>query len=114
MPTGLKRFQQTKQFHFVTFSCYKRQSFLRCGESKDTVEHILEQTRRQQGLCIADYVLMPEHVHLLMNEPPNTLVAMFLKAFKQEVSRKVKGERKQFWQTRYFDRNIRGEESFPR
>jgi putative transposase len=54
---------------------------------------------------------MPEHVHLLMNEPPNILVAMFLKSFKQEVSRKLKRDRKQFWQTRYFDRNIRGEDS---
>src|SRR6266478_6545843 len=32
MPTGLKRFQQTNQLHFITFSCYKRQPFLLTNE----------------------------------------------------------------------------------
>jgi REP element-mobilizing transposase RayT len=27
------------------------------------------------------YVLMPEHVHLLVNEPPRIVLAQFLKAF---------------------------------
>ncbi len=49
MPTGLKRFQQTNQLHFITFSCYKRQPFLHTEEAKDTLQQILEQTRKQQG-----------------------------------------------------------------
>src|SRR6266496_3686438 len=65
MPTGLKRFQQTNHRHFITFSCYKRQPFLHTEEAKDTLQQILEQTRKRQGLRIAAYVLMPEHVHLL-------------------------------------------------
>jgi putative transposase len=52
---------------------------------------------------------MPEHVHLLINEPPSILVAQFLKAVKQITSRKLKGQREKFWQERYFDSNIRGE-----
>src|SRR5438046_5770361 len=75
MPTGLKRFQQTNQLHFITFSCYKRQPFLHTEEAKDTVQQILEQTRKQQGLRIAAYVLMPEHVHLLTNEPATGTLA---------------------------------------
>jgi REP-associated tyrosine transposase len=51
---------------------------------------------------------MPEHVHLLMNEPPAIVVAQFLKSLKQTTSRKLKGDRSQFWQERYFDANIRG------
>ncbi|MBS1802775.1 MAG: transposase [Acidobacteria bacterium] len=41
--------------------------------------------------------LMPEHVHLLINEPPSTLVAQFLKAVKQTSPRRLKGNREQFW-----------------
>src|SRR5580698_7851753 len=104
MPTGLKRFQQTKQFHFVTFSCYKRQPFLRSPEAKDTIERFLEQTRQQQGLCIAAYVLMPEHIHLLTNEPTKDTLATFLQIFKQQTSRELRSEdQKQFWQRRYYD-----------
>ena len=52
---------------------------------------------------------MPEHVHLLMNEPPTILVAQFLKALKQTTSRWLRDDRERFWQDRYFDGNIRGE-----
>jgi putative transposase len=107
MPTGLQRFQQTKLFHFVTFSCYRRQPFLRTPEAKDAVERVLEQTRRQQGLLIGGYVLMPEHVHLLCNEPVEGTLAGFLQVVKQLSSRELKtADQKQFWQRRYYDFNV--------
>jgi REP element-mobilizing transposase RayT len=44
---------------------------------------------------------MPEHVHLLVNEPPRILPAQFLKALKQITSRQLRGQRDTFWQARY-------------
>jgi putative transposase len=52
---------------------------------------------------------MPEHVRLLMNEPPLILVAQFLKVLKQMASRKLRGQREKFWQECYHDPNLRGE-----
>ena len=52
---------------------------------------------------------MPEHVHLLVNEPPRILLAQFLKAVKQMTSRKLRGSREKFWQDRYYDSNVYGE-----
>ncbi|HTD97471.1 MAG TPA: transposase [Edaphobacter sp.] len=113
MPTGLKRFQQTRQFHFITFSCYKRQPFLHPAEAKDTVQQILEQTRKQQDLCIAAYVLMPEHVHLLTDEPSTGTVATFLQILKQLTSRQLKSpDQKQFWQRRYYDFNVSSHDKY--
>ena len=40
---------------------------------------------------------MPEHIHLLINEPPIILVAQFLKALKQITSRKLRGDSRRFW-----------------
>ena len=54
---------------------------------------------------------MPEHVHLLINEPPVILLAQFLKSLKQTTSRRLKGDRERFWQERYFDANIHGEDA---
>ena len=51
----------------------------------------------------------PEHVHLLLNEPPEILLAQFLKAVKQMTSRKLRGPHESFWQERYYDSNIHGE-----
>ena len=58
MPAGLRRYQQTQNFHFITFSCYRRQLFLETSAAKDITERILEETHRTQGLRIAAYVLM--------------------------------------------------------
>jgi putative transposase len=69
MPKGLKRYHHTNNFHFITFSCYRRQPFLATATAKNITQQILEQTRQQQKLCIAAYVLMPEHIHLLTDEP---------------------------------------------
>jgi putative transposase len=113
MPTGLKRFQQTKQFHFITFSCYKRQPLLHTDEAKNIVQQILEQTRKQQSLRIAAYVLMPEHIHLLTNEPAKETLATFLQILKQLTSRQLKSpDQKQFWQTRYYDFNVSSIEKY--
>jgi putative transposase len=107
MPTGLKRYQQTNHHHFITFSCYKRQPFLHTSTSKDIVQQILEQTRQRQGLQIAAYVLMPEHIHLLTNEPSTGTLATFLQIFKQSTSRQLKHhDQKQLWQRRYYDFNV--------
>jgi putative transposase len=73
----------------------------------ETVETVLGQTRERHQARIYAYVLMPEHIHLLINEPPLILLAQFLKAFKQMTSRKLRGDREKFWQERYFDRNVR-------
>ena len=109
MPYGLKRFQKAEALHFITFSCFHRLPLLEAPEAKDRFEAVLEQTRARHQAKIYAYVLMPEHVHLLMNEPPTILVAQFLKALKQATSRWLRDDRERFWQDRYFDGNIRGE-----
>jgi putative transposase len=111
MPAGLKRYQQTRNFHFITFSCYRRQPLLGTDAAKNISEQILEETRRRQGLRIAAYVLMPEHVHLLTDEPAKDTLAIFLQIFKQLTSRELKPSReKQLWQRRYYDFNVHSEE----
>jgi putative transposase len=54
---------------------------------------------------------MPEHVHLLVNEPPKILLAQFLKAVKQMTSGKLWGAQEKFWQERYYDSNVHTEKS---
>ena len=53
MPSGLRRFQQTGQMHFVTFSCYRRQPKLSSPQARSVFERSLERTRRAYGFCVA-------------------------------------------------------------
>lgn len=75
MPYGLKRFQQSAQSHFVTFTCYHRQPGFSSPAARDLFIEILERMRCRFALCIYGYVVMPEHVHLLVSEPRQGLLA---------------------------------------
>jgi putative transposase len=101
--------QKAESLHFITFSCFHRFPLLEAAGARETVEAVLEQTRARHPARIYAYVLMPEHVHLLVNEPPQMLLAQFLKAVKQVTSRRLRGPREKFWQDRYYDSNVRGE-----
>jgi putative transposase len=129
MPSGLKRFQQSGQTHFVTFGCYHRYRLLTDDISRRIFESALERTRRSYRLYVYGYV-MPDHVHLLVSEPqpesgpfkpgfglsgdvhglrhehPYTL-GDALKSLKQGVSRRLIGDAEHFWQKRYYDFNVR-------
>jgi putative transposase len=87
MPWGLKRFQQSGQTHFVTFCCHRRWQLLSSSAAARTFETALERVRHDYGLCIYGYVVMPEHVHLLLSEPERALLADAVKSLKQGVSR---------------------------
>ena len=109
MPSGLKRFQQAESLHFITFSCFRRLPLLEAAQARETFEAVLEATRARHQARVYAYVLMPEHIHLLVNEPPRILLAQLLKSVKQVTSRKLRGGREKFWQDRYYDCNVRGE-----
>jgi len=104
MPWGLKRYQQARCLHFITFSCYRREPLLATARARDAFEAELERVRRWYGFYVSGYVVMPEHVHLLVSEPERKQLSVVIQMLKQIVSRKLRrpGER-QFWQTRYYD-----------
>jgi putative transposase len=139
MPWGLTRFHQSGQSHFVTFCCYHRRRLLTTDESRRIFESALERVRRGYRLQVYGYVIMPEHVHLLLSEPqrdasgtdplkpkdglngPPVLLlsepqevtlADALKSLKQGVSRRLIGDADHFWQKRYYDFNIRNYPQF--
>jgi putative transposase len=64
------RRQQTGNLHFVTFSCDRRNPYLASAEAKRVFQSALECTRKRYQFDIIGYVIMPEHVHLLLTEPP--------------------------------------------
>jgi putative transposase len=77
-----------------------------------TFEVALERVRRSFGLYVFGYVIMPEHVHLLLSEPQRDTLANAIKSLKQGVSRRMIGEAEHFWQKRYYDFNVRNHSQF--
>ena len=121
MPRNLKRYYGRGDEHFVTFSCYRRLPLLARRERRDLFLKVLETTRKNYEMVVAGYVVMPEHVHLLLEEPRRQNRSVALKALKQAVSRRVLQRLRQragqaelfagvrldhFWQARFHDFNV--------
>jgi len=108
VPSHLKRYQQFGSDHFLTFSCYRRLALLNCDQAKRTFECTLEQVREWYGFYVFGYVVMPEHVHLLVSEPPDKPLCTALQMLKHLVSRQLPhpGDGAPFWQPRYYDFNV--------
>ena len=104
MPRGPVRFQQTGEFHFLTFSCYRRLAYLGSAAARELFESALERIRIRYTFVIAGYVIMPEHVHLLVSEPRKGMLSRAVQALKLSVS--VRRKQRPFWQARYYDFNV--------
>ena len=89
MPWGLKRYQQTGDVHFVTFSCYRRALLLESAQARDKFVITLDRVRRWYGFYVTGFVVMPEHVHLLLSEPERSNLAVVLQMLKQIVSQEL-------------------------
>jgi len=122
VPRNLKRYYGAGDLHFVTFGCYRRLPLLASQRRRDLFLGALETTRKNYEMVVVGYVVMPEHVHLLVEEPRKKNLSVALKALKQSVSRRVlrrllqtggqgqlfaaQGLLRHFWQARFYDFNV--------
>jgi len=121
--TRLPRYYGAHHLHFITCSCYRRLPLLRTARSRDRFLTILEQTRKRYKFVVVGYVIMPEHIHLLISEPgigtPSTVMqvvkqlsahALLPKQKKKNLNQidlfEGAQERAHFWQARFYDFNV--------
>jgi putative transposase len=126
MPSGLRRRYGQGHLHFITFSCYRRLALLSSVGSRNDFVKILGEVRDRYGFVLIGYVVMPEHVHLLIGEPPKGTPSTVLQILKQRVSRHLRcmphtristpqsnlrsggvdPRLPQFWEPRFYDFNV--------
>lgn len=122
MPRNLKRYVGRGDLHFITFTCYQRRHLLATPAARNLAVEILGKVRTQYGFAMLGYVIMPEHMHLLISEVPGLAPAIVIQVFKQRVSRRMRTRPEQrgcpvpddeglrrFWQRRYYDFNVYSE-----
>ena len=87
----VKRFHESGDCHELTFSCYRRMPLL----TNDVWSHLLAESLdlavQGQSCRLVAYVLMPEHVHILIQPTTHDFrIDLFLKALKAPFSRRIK------------------------
>jgi putative transposase len=90
--------------HFLTFSCYRRRPYLGTPEARSLFESALGRIRKRYKFVVAGYVVMPEHVHLLVNEPGKSTLDRAIKSIKLSVA--LGRHERPFRQARYYDFNV--------
>jgi putative transposase len=68
-PHPLRRYYGDGDLHFITTSCYRRKPLLGTARARDIFLQVLEQVRRRYRFDVIGFVVMPEHVHILISEP---------------------------------------------
>ena len=84
-----KRWDIPWDAHFLTFSCFQRRPFFLGKQSPQWFLEALDVTRRRRPFRLWGYVVMPEHVHLLILPLEGVKISEILRQIKQPVSRRV-------------------------
>ncbi len=132
MPKGLRRRYGQGHLHFITCSCYRRLPLLAPVRTRNLFVEILAEVRDRYGFSLVGYVVMPEHIHLLIGEPAKGTPSTVMQVLKQRVSRQLRSKPRkkapsqqlklpfrnahellpQFWQPRFYDFNLWSQTKF--
>ncbi|KAA0224220.1 MAG: hypothetical protein AKCLJLPJ_01747 [Fimbriimonadales bacterium] len=83
-----KAYNDPGHAHELTFSCYRRLPLLNGDPARFKFLEVLDHARRECDFSVWAYVLMPEHVHLLIHPHQATYaIADILSAIKTDVAR---------------------------
>ena len=127
-----RRWEGPGDVRFLTFSCQRRLPLFSNARIAGVFVEALVAARARMGIELFAWVLMPEHVHLLVRPRRGHTVERLLRSLKMSVSRRVLARGRsldapvlrriagvggvpRFWQPGGgFDRNLRSAEEFAR
>ncbi len=79
-----KRYERPGDARYLTFSCYRREPLFEDDRIKRVFAEQLMHSRERMGFGVLAWVIMPEHVHVLvMPEPPEVTVTQILQSLKR-------------------------------
>jgi putative transposase len=122
MRNNLHRYYGAGDLHFITCSCYHREPLLGTPRRRDLFLSVLEQVRQHYEFVVVGYVVMPEHIHLLISEPQRKNPSTVMQALKLGFARRVLAQTRRrrnplqarlfamppqhIWQKRFYDFNV--------
>jgi putative transposase len=122
MRRNRKRYYGAGDLHFITCSCYRRQPLLGTPRRRDLFLAVLEQVRKRYEFVVVGYVVMPEHIHLLIGEPQKKNPSTVMQALKLGFARRLLAQARRrrnpaqaalfehvpqpIWQKRFYDFNV--------
>ena len=127
----LKRFNDLNTARFITFSCHHNYNLFKTSQTKNIFVINLNQLKNKHRCKLYGYVVMPNHVHLVLHPPAKDRLSIFIGVLKSMTAREIISlwrsknldiftklqvnkdgkSRFAFWQRRYYDHNCRTNEA---
>jgi len=113
--TRLRHYDDLGTARFVTFSCYQRLPSLVNPGAFELVTEELDRARTKHGFQLLGYVLMPDHVHLVLFPPDGMKLGLVIREIKSRAAKRYfamtrigrPGAKRVFWLRRCYDHNCR-------
>lgn len=129
--TRLRHYDNQGSARFITFSCYHNYNLLNSEVARRIFMDHLGQARKKYQFRLFGYVLMHNHVHIVLQPKENSRLGIIIGELKSRSAREIfrrweeKGlkifskltvndgdnQRHAFWQKRFYDHNCRTMES---
>lgn len=127
--TELRHYDHDGRVRFVTFSTHQRLPILTNNQFRSFVTESIDISRTEHGFLLLAYVVMPEHVHVVLYPRPESKVGQVIGYMKQESAKRIvtvlrqrnsrplerlavvrdDESRTAIWQRRCYDHNCREE-----
>ncbi len=86
----MKRYEEPNHLRFLTFSCFEQIPLFEIDSAKEIFVDVLVAQRERCGFHLIAWVLMPEHLHLLIwPRLPDFPVSKILWGLKRDVARRA-------------------------
>ena len=114
MPSRLRKRKALRRFHvrgaiyFVTATTRRRRVIL-VDAAADAVVQAFSRLRDEQRAAVLAYVVMPDHVHALMQPGGNVEIGAVMKYLKRIAGNQIRrlGHSGRLWEARFYDRVMR-------
>jgi putative transposase len=101
--------------YFITASTFLKQNLLQSDRMAQLFIDVLKHYQEQKAYRLHEFVVMPDHFHLLIT--PNTSLERSMQLIKGGFSFRAKRELEfgaEIWQTSFYDRRVRDADEYER
>ena len=112
---GFRRYVEAAHCYFITTATYRRRPLFADPRLCRIVEGNLKFYRDRMKFLLHGYVIMPDHIHLLITPRQSGTISDIMRNFKSYAAKEMRHDLATVgpvWQRRFHDRAIRSEDQF--
>jgi putative transposase len=116
MPRANRHFLPGHVWH-ITHRCHKKEFLLKFAKDRENWIHWLFEARKRYGLCVLNYMVTSNHVHLLVKDTGNDVISKSMQLIAGRTAQTYnqrKHRKGAFWEDRYHATAVQTDEHFIR